>query len=143
MLNSYQSIQTFESTNWKSVGQLINHVANIGAYGLSEEFKRIRSQPLYSSYDFFKETENSYKNRYRDVVCLDHSRVNLRPEITGDEGTFNYIHANYVDGYKQKKAFINAQGPLDETVDDFWSMIWQECTVVIAMTTKVKKYSSI
>jgi len=70
-------------------------------------------------------------------VCLDHSRVDLGSYIDRDEGSFNYIHANYVDGYKQKKAFINAQGPLDETVEDFWSMIWQECTVVIAMTTKV------
>ncbi len=120
-----------------SVGHLINHVASIGAYGLSEEFKRIRSQPLYSSYDCFKETENGYKNRYRDVVCLDHSRVHLRSELSRDERSSNYIHANYVDGYKQKRAFINAQGPLDETIDDFWSMIWQECTLVIAMTTKV------
>ena len=126
-----------------TVSQLINHIANIGAYGLSEEFKNIRAQPLYSSFDNFKEKENVDKNRYRDVVCLDYSRVKLKSECiekledTSKNEKFNYIHANYVDGYKQKNAFINAQGPLDETVADFWSMIWHECTVVIAMTTKV------
>lgn len=93
-----------------------------------------------------------YKNRYRDVVCLDDSRVKLRMDATvrefesgsnssGDESNgnnqFDYIHANFVDGYKQKNAFINAQGPLDETIEDFWMMIWQEMTLVIAMTTKV------
>ena len=49
----------------------------------------------------------------------------------------DYIHANFVDGYKQKNAYISTQGPLDETVDDFWRMVWQESVLVIAMTTKV------
>lgn len=82
-----------------------------------------------------------YKNRYRDVICLDDSRVQLKIESEFENGEnrnqLGYIHANFVDGYMQKKAFINAQGPLDETVEDFWLMIWQECTLVIAMTTKV------
>ena len=81
-----------------------------------------------------------YKNRYRDVICLDESRVQLKTKSeidSRDSNHIGYIHANYVDGYMQKKAFINAQGPLDETVEDFWLMIWQECTLVIAMTTKV------
>jgi len=129
----YQSIQTFDCPSWFTIGQLIAHIVNNGAYGLSEEFKNIRSQPIISSYDSFKQIENSYKNRYRDVICLDESRVKLQV----DSNKTNYIHANFVDGYKQRNAFINAQGPLDETVEEFWLMIWQQLTLVIAMTTKV------
>lgn len=52
-------------------------------------------------------------------------------------GCSDYVHANYVDGYRQKNAYISTQGPLDETCEDFWRMVWQEQVLVIAMTTKV------
>ena len=50
----YQSIQTFDCPNWFTISQLIAHIANNGAYGLSEEFKNIRAQPIISSFDSFK-----------------------------------------------------------------------------------------
>lgn len=87
-----------------------------------------------------------FKNRYRDVICLDESRVKLttseqelKLNSNYDENTSknDYIHANYVDGYRQKDAYISTQGPLDDTVEDFWRMIWQQVVLVIAMTTKV------
>ena len=56
--------------------------------------------------------------------------------IDNCDGNDDYIHANYVDGYKQKNAYISTQGPLDETVRDFWQMVWQETILVIAMTIK-------
>ncbi len=83
------------------------------------------------------------KNRYRDVVCLDASRVKLevdnnsKKNETQIENSSDYIHANFVDGYKQKNAYISTQGPLDETIPDFWRMIWEQYVLVIVMTTKV------
>ena len=35
-----------------------------------------------------------------------------------------------------KKTYIATQGPLANTKNDFWAMVWQEGTVVIVMTTK-------
>lgn len=55
-----------------------------------------------------KSRNNLPKNRYTDVLCYDHSRVILS-EIDCDRDS-DYIHANFVDGYKQKNAFINTQG---------------------------------
>ena len=51
-----------------------------------------------------------HKNRYADVLCYDHSRVRL-PLLNGDPYS-DYLNANYMDGYKQKNAFIAAQGML-------------------------------
>ena len=55
----------------------------------------------------FRAKSNLPKNRYTDVLCLDHSRVQLS---TDGEDTSDYINANFVDGYKQKGAYISTQG---------------------------------
>jgi len=47
------------------------------------------------------------KNRYTDVLCLDESRVVLH---CIDDPSSDYINANYVDGYRQKNAYISTQG---------------------------------
>ena len=40
----------------------------------------------------------------------------------------------YTQGYKHKKAFIIAQNPMENTIEDFWKMIVErECTVVVML----------
>lgn len=68
------------------------------------------------------------------MLCYDHSRVCLS-QVDGD-ATSDYINANFVDGYKQKNAFISTQGPLPKTCGDFWRMVWEQQTLVIVMTTR-------
>lgn len=57
---------------------------------------------------FFRLKANQPKNRYTDVLCYDHSRVELA--IVDNDPYSDYINANFVDGYKQKHAFISSQG---------------------------------
>lgn len=78
---------------------------------------------------------NLLKNRYTDVLCYDHTRVMLAE--SDKDPMSDYIHANFVDGYKQKNAFISTQGPLPHTCADFWRMVWEQQVLVIVMTTKV------
>lgn len=59
-------------------------------------------------YLFYRLRANLAKNRYTDVLCYDHSRV-LLSQLDGDP-TSDYINANFVDGYRQKNAFISTQG---------------------------------
>ncbi|XP_022621492.1 receptor-type tyrosine-protein phosphatase mu-like isoform X9 [Seriola dumerili] len=65
----------------------------------------------------------------------DHSRVRLQPQ--DGESSSDYINANYVDGYHRPNHYIATQGPMQETVYDFWRMVWQENTAAIVMVTNL------
>ena len=58
----------------------------------------------------FRSMMNMSKNRYTDVLCLDQSRVVLRS--IGNDPSSDYINANFVDGYRQKNAYISTQGSM-------------------------------
>ncbi|XP_077989434.1 tyrosine-protein phosphatase non-receptor type 9-like isoform X2 [Glandiceps talaboti] len=117
-----------------TVDQLVDHLNSIKKSGIYKEYARIRLEPPAGTFHTSKLKANAGKNRYTDVPCYDHSRVPLCP-INGDPNT-DYINANYMDGYKQKNAFIAAQGPLPKTFADFWRMIWEQQVTVIVMTTR-------
>ncbi|MEE6527129.1 hypothetical protein FKM82_028253, partial [Ascaphus truei] len=65
----------------------------------------------------------------------DHSRVRLQ-QIDGDLHS-DYINANYVDGYHRPRHYIATQGPMQETVKDFWRMVWQENSGSVVMVTNL------
>jgi protein tyrosine phosphatase len=81
----------------------------------------------------------SDKRRIHIVSLLlldEHSRVRL-PELSGDPVT-TYINANYIRGWpNESNAYIATQGPLANTVVDFYRMIWQENTPVVVMITRL------
>ncbi|KFP08131.1 Receptor-type tyrosine-protein phosphatase C, partial [Calypte anna] len=84
-----------------------------------------------------KKSHNQNKNRYIDILPYDHNRVELS-EIPGDLGS-DYINASYIDGFKEPRKYIAAQGPKDETTDDFWRMIWEQKATVIVMVTRCEE----
>jgi len=74
------------------------------------------------------------KNRYVNVLPNEETRVQLAQ--MGDDATSTFINANYVRGFKGfPKRYIATQGPLPDTMNDFWRMIWEESIVCIVMTT--------
>ena len=80
--------------------------------------------------------DNHRKNRYNDIKAFDATRVKLRP--TGLP-TSDYINANFVEGYRAQRRFIAAQGPLPETVVDFWRMVWEHNVHLIIMVTNLQE----
>lgn len=79
------------------------------------------------------------KNRYKTILPNPMSRVCLKPKNSKDSLS-TYINANYIKGYGgEEKAFIATQGPMINTVNDFWQMVWQEDAPVIVMITKLKE----
>jgi protein tyrosine phosphatase len=73
---------------------------------------------------------NLHKNRYRDILPYDDTRVCL----IGNE---DYINANHISlrVAKQQFWYIATQGPLSTTLSDFWQMVWQNQAHVIAMVS--------
>ncbi|XP_075997692.1 protein tyrosine phosphatase receptor type Fa isoform X5 [Genypterus blacodes] len=84
---------------------------------------------------------NKPKNRYANVIAYDHSRVILTA-VEGVPGS-DYINANYIDGYRKQNAYIATQGPLPETVSDFWRMVWEQRTCTIIMMTRLEEKSRV
>ena len=83
---------------------------------------------------------NKFKNRLVNILPYEATRVCLQhlpnqPETSGTD----YINANFVDGYKYRKAYIATQAPLVETIDDFWRMLWEHNSTIVVMLTKLRE----
>ncbi|XP_045159787.1 uncharacterized protein LOC123525102 isoform X2 [Mercenaria mercenaria] len=96
-----------------------------------QEFLKL-PKGLLKSCDVATNIENRGKCRYKQLYPYDETRVKLEPE--GDDQS-DFINASYVTGYKKPMAFIAAQGPTDNTVNDFWRMIFQrDCGKIVMLT---------
>ncbi|XP_035523724.1 tyrosine-protein phosphatase non-receptor type 13 isoform X1 [Morone saxatilis] len=75
--------------------------------------------------------ENKKKNRYKNIVPFDTTRV-----VLGKDG--GYINANFIkmSVKDENYMYIACQGPLPTTLGDFWQMVWEQKSNVIAMMTQ-------
>jgi len=75
---------------------------------------------------------NLPKNRYRNILPLERTRVRLLT-LEGVDSS-DYINANYVGAdLRGERAYIVTQGPLDSTTPDFWRMVWEQNVSIIVM----------
>ncbi|KAK5852230.1 hypothetical protein PBY51_023716 [Eleginops maclovinus] len=119
--------------------------------GFWEEFETLQQQEcklLYSRKEG-QRAENKNKNRYKNILPFDHTRVVLNDRDPSEPGS-DYINANIImvvsavmpeldqksNSTKLKKSYIATQGCLQTTISDFWRMVFQENSRVIVMTTK-------
>uniref|UniRef100_A0A8C6U9L8 Receptor-type tyrosine-protein phosphatase epsilon n=1 Tax=Neogobius melanostomus TaxID=47308 RepID=A0A8C6U9L8_9GOBI len=102
-----------------------------------EEYNSLPGGHVQGLYEEANREDNKEKNRYPNILPYDHSRVVL----TQLEGVpcSDYINASYIDGYTEKNKFIGAQGPKEDTVADFWRMIWEQKVATIVMLTNLKE----
>lgn len=80
---------------------------------------------------------NKHKNRLVHILPYESSRVCLTP-VRGVEGS-DYVNASFIDGYRYRNAYIAAQGPLQDTAEDFWRMLWEHNSTIVVMLTKLKE----
>uniref|UniRef100_A0A452UR68 Tyrosine-protein phosphatase non-receptor type n=1 Tax=Ursus maritimus TaxID=29073 RepID=A0A452UR68_URSMA len=84
---------------------------------------------------FAKLPQNLDKNRYKDVLPYDTTRVLL-------QGNEDYINASYVNvnGINLVNKYIAAQGPLPHTCAQFWQVVWdQKLSLIVMLTTLTER----
>uniref|UniRef100_A0A3B4AP71 protein-tyrosine-phosphatase n=1 Tax=Periophthalmus magnuspinnatus TaxID=409849 RepID=A0A3B4AP71_9GOBI len=119
------------------VADLLQHITQMKCgqgYGFKEEYEAL-AEGQAAPWDTAKKDENRNKNRYGNIIAYDHTRVRL-PLLEGEPHS-DYINANYIDGYHRPRHYIASQGPMQETVRDFWRMVWQENSASIVMVTNL------
>ncbi|XP_016357729.1 receptor-type tyrosine-protein phosphatase F isoform X5 [Sinocyclocheilus anshuiensis] len=126
-----------------SVCELADHIERLkanDALRFSQEYESIDPGQQFTWENSNLEV-NKPKNRYANVIAYDHSRVVLTP-VDGVPGS-DYINANYIDGYRKQNAYIATQGPLPETLSDFWRMVWEQRASTIVMMTRLEEKSRV
>ncbi|XP_036903463.1 tyrosine-protein phosphatase non-receptor type 3 isoform X4 [Sturnira hondurensis] len=81
--------------------------------------------------------QNLDKNRYKDVLPYDTTRVLL-------QGSEDYINASYVNMEVPAADLVNkyiaAQGPLPHTCAQFWQVVWdQKLPLIVMLTTLTER----
>nr|XP_025873748.1 tyrosine-protein phosphatase non-receptor type 7 isoform X1 [Vulpes vulpes] len=103
---------------------------------LEEEFLKIPSNFVNS--EDLDIPGHASKDRYKTILPNPQSRVCLGRAQSQEDG--DYINANYIRGYDgQEKVYIATQGPMPNTVSDFWEMVWQEEVSLIVMLTQLRE----
>ncbi|XP_034028980.1 LOW QUALITY PROTEIN: tyrosine-protein phosphatase non-receptor type 12-like [Thalassophryne amazonica] len=107
---------------------------------ITEEFTRLKNQSTQYRNDKTYPTksaqkpDNFKKNRYKDIVPFDHSRVKLT--FTTSKNDTDYINASFIKGVSGSRAYIATQGPLPHTVLDFLRMLWEYEVEVVVMACR-------
>lgn len=113
--------------------------------GFDEEFDELRSldyKVRCNRDEFYTASlgSNMSKNRYRDILPNEGTRVKLDP--VNERGDGDYINANFIDGrrlFGVPFVYIATQAPLRSTCADFWRMVFENnCTFVVMLCTEIE-----
>uniref|UniRef100_A0A2I3G2P1 Receptor-type tyrosine-protein phosphatase H n=1 Tax=Nomascus leucogenys TaxID=61853 RepID=A0A2I3G2P1_NOMLE len=96
--------------------------------GFADEYQQLSLVSHSQSQMVASASENNAKNRYRNVLPYDWSRVPLKP-IHEEPGS------DYINGLRSPQEFIATQGPLPQTVGDFWRLVWEQQSHTLVMLT--------
>ncbi|XP_034392263.1 tyrosine-protein phosphatase non-receptor type 18 isoform X2 [Cyclopterus lumpus] len=120
------------------ISSLLSSLRTLETGTLDQEYNMVRSQTSLLKRDLSLTTEagalkeNMKKNRYKDILPYDQSRVVLSL-LTSDS---DYINASFIQGATSDCRYIACQGPLGSTLTDFWRMIWENNVKVIVMACR-------
>lgn len=119
----------YSGSRVKALIQILQH--QLDQQELVKEFMALEHLKPSDNCLVGKAPENRDKNRYRDILPYDKTRVAI-----GENQ--DYINASFIRMQVGAEEFfyISCQGPLPSTVPAFWQMIWENKSDVIAMMTQ-------
>ncbi|XP_036403195.1 tyrosine-protein phosphatase non-receptor type 13 [Megalops cyprinoides] len=119
----------YSGSRVKALIQILQH--QLDQQELVKEFMALEHLKPSDNCLVGKAPENREKNRYRDILPYDKTRV---PVGEMEE----YINASYIrmEVGQEEFYYISSQGPLPGTQDCFWQMVWESKSDVIAMMTQ-------
>ncbi|XP_013768980.1 tyrosine-protein phosphatase non-receptor type 13 isoform X2 [Pundamilia nyererei] len=119
----------YSGSRVKALIQILQH--QLDQQELVKEFMALEHLKPSDNCLVGKAPENRDKNRYRDILPYDKTRV-----VVGENQ--DYINASYIRMQVGDEEFfyISCQGPLPSTVQTFWQMIWENKSDVVSMMTQ-------
>ncbi|XP_039598922.1 tyrosine-protein phosphatase non-receptor type 14-like, partial [Polypterus senegalus] len=98
------------------------------------EYEQILKKKTDGDFSTAMLQDNVERNRFRDVIPYEENRVELVPTKENNTGYINASHIKVNVG-SEDWHYIATQGPLANTCQDFWQMVWEQGVNVIAMVT--------
>ncbi|XP_041865921.1 tyrosine-protein phosphatase non-receptor type 13 [Melanotaenia boesemani] len=119
----------YSGSRVKALIQILQH--QLDQQELLKEFMALEHLKPSDNCLVGKAPENRDKNRYRDILPYDQTRVAI-----GENQ--EYINASYIRMQvgTEEFSYISCQGPLPCTVQAFWQMIWENKSDIISMMTQ-------
>jgi len=108
-----------------------------------EEFQQLRQASQITAqtltFEAALDPVNYRRNRYRDVLANDNTRVRL-----GTRAGSDYINANFIGDFEGTSTmYIACQAPLPATFADFWRMVWEQGVPILIMLTPLVEKSRV
>ncbi|UJR24598.1 hypothetical protein I4U23_005973 [Adineta vaga] len=100
-----------------------------------DEYNELNHHHSHSSYErSFEDQKYKEYDRYRDIFARGEWKKTAL-YLRGEHRLHDYINANQITSYDNKKQYIACQGPMRNTCEDFWDMIYQYRVSKIVMLT--------
>ncbi|XP_054602226.2 tyrosine-protein phosphatase non-receptor type 18 isoform X2 [Nothobranchius furzeri] len=139
-LSSAAQTRSGGGLSMERLSSLLSTLKTVHPDTVEHEYNVVRSQSLQIKRELNLTSqvgalkENIKKNRYKDILPYDQTRVVLSQQ-TADAHS-DYINASFIKGASGDCRYIACQGPLSSTLTDFWRMIWQHHIKVIVMACR-------
>ncbi|XP_071962138.1 tyrosine-protein phosphatase non-receptor type 21-like isoform X2 [Antedon mediterranea] len=102
------------------------------------EYEKIARKKPNASFYTAQLPDNEARNLFKDVLPYEDTRVKLATMVDNSTGYINASHVK-VPIAGEIMHYIASQAPMENTVKDWWRMVWEQEVLVIVMLTALEE----